>query len=312
MKIFVDGTHRSAVSRMFHIWRQLGHELVGAKNADIQLSSVNFRNDFGKPKILRLDGVYYDKAINYKRRNRGLSKSHKNADGIVYQSQMSKMMCEKYLLKRTTHIYDIIYNGLDCNWNNPHEHKSINIVTCSKWRRFKRLPEIVEVFLEFLKFKKAILHIIGPMRRGAYRINHPRIRYYGRIGHKRMKKIYSNADIYLHLAKKDSCPSTVVEAIGAGVPVLTTNACGGATEMCRLTKGCIVVSGEKESVDPDYIYRDKYNYLSKHIRDKMVKYMLDVVRQRVKVVLPKELEIEHVAKKYLRLMERVLDGYRQI
>ncbi|KKK52114.1 hypothetical protein LCGC14_3108160, partial [marine sediment metagenome] len=168
MKIFVDGSKRAAVSRMFSVWKKMGHDVVDtSKEADVQLSVIKINVKSGLPVVLRLDGIYYDKAENYNARNSDISRSHSMADAVVYQSKFSKVMCEKYLSKRKTKIYDIVYNGVDSSrWSNPREHDGINVVSCAKWRRWKRLRETIEIFIEFLKhYPESKLHIVGPMKR---------------------------------------------------------------------------------------------------------------------------------------------------
>jgi glycosyltransferase involved in cell wall biosynthesis len=311
MKIFVDGSKRAAVSRMFPIWNKLGHKVVNdPKDADVQLSVVEIKVKQNLPTVLRLNGVYYDKADNYNMRNVNIGKSHSTADAVVYQSNLSRKMCEKYLTKRETETYDVIYNGVNsADWGVIKKHKGINVVSCAKWRRFKRLPELVEIFKKFSsKRKGAVLHIIGPMGTGAEKIELDNVIYHGRLNDEQIKKIYKTADVYLHLAKKDSCPSSVVEAIGAGIPVITINTCGGATELCKLTKGCVIIEGEQESFEPDYIYRDEYNKVTREVRDGIIRAMIKVVDNKRRVVLPAELSIEHVAKSYLYIMSKTIEG----
>lgn len=311
MKIFIDNCGRSAVSRMFKIWEKSGHKVSNKpRGADIQLSSVKIKKKCGIPIVLRVDGVYYDKSKNYRNMNISIGKAHHIANAIVYQSKLSKNMCEKYLTRRTTKIFKIIHNGIDpSDWNYPKEHEGINIVSCAKWRRPKRLQETVQIFLRYLKYyPNAKLHIIGPMMRGARVLKHKNIMYHGRIGYNKMRRIYSEMDMYLHLCKKDSCPSTVVEAIASGIPIVTTNACGGATEMCKLTDGCIVVSGESGSLEPDYIYQNLYNMIPNSVENRILKNMIKITKNKSRVALPEKLNIEYTAKQYLSIMEDILHG----
>lgn len=311
MKIYIDGSKRAAVSRMFPVWKQLGHKVIyNAQEADVQLSVIQISNKPNIPVVLRLDGIYYDRADNYNKRNSLISKSHKRANAVVYQSYLSKSMCEKYLGKRNG-IYNVIYNGVNPDeWKGFQKHDNINIVSCSKWRRHKRLPEIVEIFDVFLKkYPTAKLHILGPMKKGARAINHKNVIYYNpnqKIGFEKIRKVYQNCDIYLHLSKKDSCPSSVVESIAAGIPVVTSNTCGGATEMCSLTPGCYIVPGDIDSLEPDYIYRDPYNSLPKVLKNGIVKQMMELAENKHRVKLPEELNIEYTAKKYIEVMEEIL------
>lgn len=312
MKIFVDGSKRAAVSRMFSVWKKMGHDVVDTpKEADVQLSVIKISVKSGLPVVLRLDGIYYDKAENYNARNSAISRAHSMADAVVYQSKFSKIMCEKYLAKRKTKIYDIVYNGVDpSRWSNPKEHDGINVVSCAKWRRWKRLPETIEVFAEFLKhYPESKLHIVGPMKRGSKVIQHKNVIYHNptqKISAEKIKEIYQTMDMYIHIAKKDWCPSSVVEAIATGLPVITTDACGGAAEMCELTEGCTVVPDESKSLELGYSYKDPYNKLSVETKNYLLQAMMGAAKDRQRVVLPEELTIDHAAKKYVKLMEKIL------
>lgn len=309
MNIFIKQGIRDAIRRLIPVWENLGHRVTRDPNeGDVQLSIIRIVGKVKYPTVLRLDGVYYDRADDYTERNDIISKAHSRADGIVYQSALSKKMCEKYLSQRNTKIYDVIHNGIDSSkWNNLKEHNGINIVCCAKWRRPKRLPETIKIFEGFLKHHQdAKLHVLGQFLKGAKQIEHKNVIYYGKVGHKKMKKIYSVGDVYLHLCKKDSCPSTVLEAIAAGLPVVTTNACGGATEMCKLTKGCVIVNGEKESLEPDHIYKDEYNKIPHNVKEKIVTQMVGLIENKPQIILPQELTADYVGRKYINLMERVL------
>lgn len=311
MKIFNDGCKKAAIRRMFPVWEKTGHSIVnGVKGADVQLSSIRINTRKGLPTVLRLDGIYYDKADNYKGRNAKISRAHGIADAVIYQSCFSKIMCEKYLEKTKAKVRDIIYNGVDNRrWHNPKEHDNINIVSCAKWRRWKRLPEIIEIFDNFLEhYPEAKLHIVGPIARGSKLVKHGNVVYHNpkqRIGFDKIKEVYQTMDICLYIAKKDWCPSSVVEIIAAGIPVVTTNACGGAAEMCKLTDGCIIVTGEFESLEPDYIYKEPYNKISDKVKSDIVDAMINIVKNKIRVILPEELTIETTAKKYIDIMEKI-------
>lgn len=307
MKIFIDGSTRKAVNRMFPVWESMGHSIIqNISDADVRLAIVKIEIKSKIPTILRLDGVYYDLDDNYKKLNTEISRSHKIANGLVYQSYLSKRMCEKYLAKRNTEIVDIIPNGID-DWNSFEKHEGINVVSCSKWRRPKRLEEIIEVFKIFnFKYPNAKLHILGPMRRGSKDIKHNNVIYHGRVNEDQIKTLYKTCDIYLHLCKRDSCPSSVLESISCGVPIVTTNICGGATEMCSITDGCEIVFEDKESLEPDRIYRDSSNKLQNKVKLNIVDSMIKIINNKTRVKLPDPLHIKRVAKRYIKLMEKII------
>ena len=148
------------------VWKECGHKLVKAyKEADIQLSSVKIHSQGKLPIVLRLDGVYYDLDIDYKEKNKEISKAHSVADAVIYQSEYGKKLCETYLaLRKKTALYRIIPNGIEKNWVIRKDHDGMNIVVAAIWRRHKRLKEIIELFLELLNICIAVkLHIIGDL-----------------------------------------------------------------------------------------------------------------------------------------------------
>jgi len=160
-----------------------------------------------------------------------------------------------------------------------------------------------------LDFQKIVpnskLHILGKLHENTV-IKHPNIIYYGMVDFKKMSDIYKTGDMFIHLAKNDACPKTVTEALGVGMPVITTEACGGATEMSLLTDGCIVCKGDKITMEPDYVYRDEWNVLSSTLQKRILKGMIQIANDKRRVILPEELHIETTAKKYLKVMENCL------
>lgn len=306
MKIYIDGSKRAAVSRMFPCWEKAGHIVVdNPRDANVQLSVVKIKNH-GLPTVLRLDGIYYDLDSNYKSMNKDISISHATADAIAYQSNFSMTMCQKYLAQKKAKYFDVIHNGVE-SWEQFSQHEGINIVSCSKWRRHKRLPEIIYLFKQFeYLYPNSKLHIIGPMKKGGVEIKAPNVIYYGQLNELDIKKIYETADIYLHLAKKDPCPSSVVEAISAGIPVVTTDATGGATEMTNISINCFIATGDDISTGPDYIYRDSYNKISSEVVTRLLDHMVKIIQKKLRTVLPESLHIQNTAKKYIQLMEKII------
>jgi glycosyltransferase involved in cell wall biosynthesis len=311
MKIYLDKVKKEAVLRLVPYWEKVGCEMVDSSNkADIHLSSASIKSSVESKLILRLDSIKWDKNENYERQNQVIGHAHSMADGIIYQSNISKQMGEKYLTERKTDNYTVIYNGIDpVGWNNPVPHTGINIMACAKWRRWKRLKEITEVFLMFLeKHPSSLLHVLGRFISGANtrKIPHKNIIYYDRVTYPEIKKIYEIGDVFIHLCKNDSCPNVVVEAIAAGMPVITTNACGGATEMCRLTPGCVVVDEGMPELEAAYIHSDKHNIMLGGVRMNIIETIGQVVRGKTRVKLPDVLMAKTVAAKYLSVMERAL------
>lgn len=310
MIILLDNREKHVlIRRMTPYFKKIGHSLtLDRTKCDIQLSQIKISKKSGKAIVLRLDGVYYNQADGYGRKNKVISVAHGRANAIIYQSHFSRKMCESYLRKRSTNLWEVIYNGIEKNWCGEFiKHDNINIIASAKWRRHKRLKETIDIFLEYLKhYPKAKLHILGRLHSNKP-IKHPNIIYYGMVNYRKMANIYRSGDMFIHLSKKDSCPNAVVEAIGAGMPVITTNACGGSTEMCRLTKGCIVCKGDPNSIRPCMPYSDPYNVLPPKLKTNLVNAMITISKDRRRVELPDELNIETTAKKYIDILERAMN-----
>lgn len=302
MKLYIDNFSGHVLcKRMLPYWKDV--QIVdNIDNADAHLVRIRASMFTGVPMFQRLDGIYYNTEIPYKERNRGIGETHAKATGVIYQSQYCKDAGEYYLQKRTGK-YTIIYNGIERGWCGEHiEQKEPNIIVVAKWRRHKRLEETVKLFFDYLKaYPKAILHIVGMLYDNKVH-NHPNIKYYGQINHEQMKSIFQKSDFSIHLSKRDACPNSVVESIGAGVPVITTNACGGSTEMCYMTKGCRIVNGDEYTIEPVPHYTDAYNILPKQLHNDLVENMIDITKNPVRVELPEQLTIEYTAKKYLEFM----------
>lgn len=309
MIILLDNRDKHVlIRRMTKYFKRFGHSLtLDRTKCDVQLSQIKISKKSGKAIVLRLDGIYYNLADRYKQKNKAITVAHGRADAIIYQSYFSKKMCESYLRKRITNLWTVIYNGIKENWCGEFvKHKGINIISSAKWRRHKRLKETIEIFLGYLKyFPKAKLHILGKLNNNRP-VKHPNIIYHGMVNYRKMAGIYQSGDMFIHLSKKDSCPNAVVEAIGAGMPVITTNACGGSTEMCKLTEGCIICKGDSNTIKPCFPYSDPYNKLPPKLKKNLINAMVKISKDKRRVVLPDELNIKNTTKKYIDILERAI------
>lgn len=309
MKIYIDtGQGHVLIKRMLPIWKELGHSLSTAGNADVLLCNIRIANKkINLPKVQRLDGIYYDKATDYNSRNSAISTTHAIVDGTIYQSYSCKAQAEKYLDNRKkSAVCRIIYNGIEENWCGEHENRDgFHIVIAAKWRRHKRLKETIDIFLEFLKkVPNSYLHVLGDIIQNKP-VKNKNIIYYGHLNHTQMAKIFKISDCSIHLSKRDACPNAVVEAIGAGIPVITSTVCGGATEMCGITKGCIVVDGDTdlEDYEPVYNYQEKHNIVSKKLTKNIINELYNIYINKIRVKIPKVLTIDYCAKAYINFLK---------
>ena len=310
MKIFNEHVKKHiVVQRMEPHWKSRGHIILDTpKGCDVQLSLVRIEKNNGLPIVLRVDGIYYDLDTDYKARNSSISSSNSIADGVIYQSNYSKSLCERFLNQRKNGaIAKVVYNGIDPDWNGERKkHYGTNIVVISKWRRLKRLKEIIDLFLDFLKVEpNSTLYVLGKLHDNKP-VGHNKIIYYGMVDRKVVGDVLNIADFSLHLCKRDSCPNSVIETIAAKVPVITTNKCGGATEICSMTEGCTVCNGD---IDNDFAaarpYTDEFNILTPELYNNILQSMIIISKDKRSVKLPKQLTAEYMAESYIDIMEKV-------
>ncbi len=311
MNIFIDnGEGHIMTKRMIPILKKQNHKLyLNPQGCDVQLSFVRFGINTKLPKVVRIDGIYYNTMINWKAQNQSISNSHQIADGIIYQSYYSRMFCEALLSKRKKNAKAaVIYNGIEPYWcGKPNDHEGFNIIIIGKHRRHKRLKEIIELFLKFHKINTdSHLHIFGLLYDNKIP-KHPAIFYHGNVERTEMFSYLRSSDLTLHLSKRDSCPNSVLECISAGIPVITTNNCGGATEMCKMTPGCIIIDGDGDynDVSPVPHYNEEWNALPPNVEKNIIESMVSVYETRHKIELPEMLNIQYVTKKYLEMLNSV-------
>ena len=83
------------------------------ENFDVELSVVRIISDHNKPHILRVDGCYFVPAK--LKNNKVTQKSIKKSVHVVYQSNFSKVMCDRIMGSAKAHT-SIIKNGIDFNY----------------------------------------------------------------------------------------------------------------------------------------------------------------------------------------------------
>ena len=145
MKLYLENFNgHIAYKRMMLYWKKMGIVISNINDCDIQLANVRAIN-LKKKTVQRLDGIYYDSDTPYNDRNSAISNTHVNASGVIYQSQYCKDAGEYYLGKRKG-PNAVIYNGIEPGWCGEHKRsKHPIIVVSAKWRRHKRLPEILKL-----------------------------------------------------------------------------------------------------------------------------------------------------------------------
>ena len=199
-----------------------GIQVVGKGKHDAYLAVNSFKHKTDAPKILRLNGVNMNTAINYKKANAEIKSSTKKADGIIYQSNFCREMHYKYVGK-----FDIptavIYNGSK-RYKVSHGTFSPYVVVAARKRPHKRIREAKEA-----AYKAGIKILVCD----------------GNVSHDKVMQALYECVALVHLAYLDWAPNIVAEALTMGCPVITNNI-GGTKEV--ILDGC----GEVLKLDNEY------------------------------------------------------------
>jgi glycosyltransferase involved in cell wall biosynthesis len=275
---------------------------------DISLNVIRIKHRRAKVKVLRLDGVWHDTGKDYVRKNEGIIASQKKADGVVYQSNFARAMGHKYLGEPRCPS-TVIPNGSDpALWAKvkPADFNGKKaFIAFSKWRPHKRLRDIIYSFLQ-ADVKDSMLLIAGDARRSGLKLNEaqtlfsrPNIEYLASLPQALLMPILKGCTASIHLCWFDACPNSVVEAICAGVPVVTNNV-GGTWEIVAPSGGYVCAIDEPYDLEPVDLYHPPAidrSIVAQAIRKAAV--------ERPKINCDR-VDIRNVADQYLRFMEALL------
>lgn len=294
-------------------WRKQFHFVSDSpQHADIKISFTNIKDARSLPTVVRFDNVYFHTGFDWKKRNANISKAHSLADGVVYQSLWSREVHEAFCspVKKGA-IIDIIFNGMEKGWNGKsEEHIGFNIITASVWRRFKRLPEMINIFRKVHeKYSNSTLSIFGRfVRSDTINMEFRKVYYYGEVTLYTLGGHYRHGDLFLHFSKGESCPRAICEAVATGMPVIVLNDNGGAVEMltpeCGIAVDCCTPFPEDKSKIVQNIYSDEYAKIKEP--EKIVAAICNFIENPFRAKLPEKLNIEYTAKQYISLMQKVL------
>ena len=237
--------------------------------------------------ILRLDGMNIDiKDKNRKNQHKIFIDNILNSKAIVFNSKFCKDVWMKANdIKFPTNT--IISNGVPLDQFSKNGHNMRDslgftkndfiIVSSARWRRHKRLKELIE-FFKIIKTKNNSynfkLLILGNTINFENNIDTKDIYFAGDIDSRDLSSWFRTADLYINMAWLEPSGNTHLEAIASGVPVLTVNN-GGLKETVIATNSGIISHSDKiynyDLIDyynppkPDYeiLYNDFEKILSK-------------------------------------------------
>lgn len=307
--------------------KRLEEQFLKLNNISI-VSNINFfknisiynsvsRFSLFKPYILRLDQLYYD--LNNLNSNKILNKkifeSIEKADGVIYQSEWSKRLYDaKYKPIEKPHC--IIINGIKIQKRPDIKEKIDNIkkgkliIACSaRWRKHKRLNEIINVIIELNKKIYCELIVIGEVKEK--RKDLPYIKYVGNVQSGDVITYLKKAHIFIHLSWLEACPNSVVEAVGNYIPTICNNV-GGTRQVIEETNGGLISECDDEKLLDEFLYGEKMLDLDsppkiKHniVVDDIIK-LINNYENYFNQIDTKNINIINISNKYLAFINKVL------
>lgn len=169
---------------------------------------------------------------------------------IVTPSQwLSDYVKKSYL---SDYEVKVIHNGIDMNTFYPKESKSVYLKDCnnkkiilgcaSSWTERKGLFDFYKLN-EMLDHKKYQIVLVGLNSRQLSEVP-PDIIAIGRTNNAgELAELYSNADIFVNPTYQDNFPTTNLEALACGTPVITYRT-GGSIESVDERVGMVVEQGD--------------------------------------------------------------------
>lgn len=317
MKIYIPSLNKPPTTgkgffyrRLSKALQSLGCDIVTDENSrvDVALHNVRVRKNNAPINIIRIDGVYHDIKKNYKKLNKSIFKGyHVDPDGIIFQSKFSNRMADRYLGKFEGPS-TIIPNGVsfdECESSTPKEKEyKYNFFSYSRWRPHKRLADIIHSFL-IASLEDSCLYIAGdisqsdiPTKARKKMFSLPNIKYVGKLNQQEISSYLKIMDGVIHLCWFDSCPNSVVEAIGHKVPVICNNV-GGTPEIVGLSNGYICNIDKKYDLKPVDLYHPPA------IDRNIIAYNINRAARENRIIEREHINIINIAKKYLEFFKEV-------
>ncbi len=222
---------------------------IASNNFFITKGSLNIIKKRNIKIVLNQNGVFYPAWFkgNYKQKNLKMSEAYHAANYVFWQSNFCKKASNKFLGKRLGEG-EVLYNAVDTNFLMPSK-KNDKIFTflitgnISKKNNY-RLTQILIAFKEILKLNSNLqLIIAGNIEDKEYIFSkilqnkiREKISFLGSFKQIDAPKIYQLADAYVTITFQDNCPSTVIEAMSCGLPVLYSSS-GGIPELVDINSG---------------------------------------------------------------------------
>lgn len=183
---------------------------------------------------------------NYKLKKEYIAKN-KNIHMVCVSKWMEKLVHKSIYKDNPIHL---IYNGIDTRIFYPMHNKRGNVFrilgVSSPWTKEKGLYDFYKL-REILPLDKYNITLIGLTKKqkkqlpiginGLLRTNNQR----------ELSEIYSNSDVFVNLTYADTFPTTNIESLSCGTPIITYDT-GGSPEATSNKTGVVIEKGDVEGL----------------------------------------------------------------
>ena len=297
-----------------------GHKVVYdlEKDCDAALNLVNasgklfkFCKEHNIKSVGRLDGFYIPEYWNNQDKhhrmtldkiqtNNAMRHDLKHYDAVIYQSEWSKQMFNRWISKRTENVH-VIHNGVNEKIFRPdrNKKKTNTVLICGVLRHSYMLESFFGAYDVLNKNKKRYNWLIaGTMDEASKKIfskyaSRPNVKYLGPFDNRLLPDIYNKADIFFHPRLGDSSPNSCLESLSCGVPIVC-GSWGGTSEF--IGRGGKIVLTDKWS------YGKKYqNECAEAIKQVLGNYELHSFKARKRI--EKYHKMSDITDRYLEVMK---------
>ncbi|MDP7667492.1 MAG: glycosyltransferase family 4 protein [Rhodospirillales bacterium] len=223
----------------------------------------------GIPIVGNQDGVFYPGWFggDWRAENERMAAPHRLADHVFYQSEFCRRAATAFLGERTA-AEEVLYNAVDASRFVPAGKDELHrdghqFLVAGKFGcdRYYRLESAVRGLAHATRRGlNARLTVAGIVSRGirarvlalAQSLNVGNaIRLAGPYDRAAAPRVFASADVFLSTGHNDPCPSSVIEAMACGLPVIYA-ASGGVPELVGSEAGVAVETGESwdEALSP--------------------------------------------------------------
>ena len=287
------------IQRLIPALEKLGVEVTTSPGDKVDINLSIGKNVYdpvnATKKVLRLGPAHIGKT--HKKGNEPKVKALRSADGVIYQSEFGKRMCDKFLGKAKCKT-QVIYNGVEPVGLQPHYKTPYSFLASTrKWTKQKRLKDILKAY-QHAAIPESVLYVAGEVERKLLKKfkGTPGVWFLGCLEQKALTEYLLKCQTLISVVWLDCMPNSVCEALVSGCRVIT-NSTGGTAEIA-----------------PDMVVKEKP--WTPKVTDNDHPPKLDTIAlanlmiDSVKMPLPKSshVHIDTIAQQYKEFFEEVLRG----